>query len=323
MRCLFFCLLIALLTVGCGNYEKQNKEMGMAYQVEDDYGNIVKFNSKPQRVYASTLSIEEVLVDLLEPERFAAISEDALDERYSLIVKKATPVAKKVPAKINVEGVLALQPDLVIVQENLNKSQINALKDVGLKVFVTKVPTNLDMVEKRILKISQALGEPEKGQKLVDDMNAKLQRVTDVVGKLPEEKRKIAMAYSLLGAFGSKEGLFHDICVRSGLRNGAAMAGLVRGEHLSKEKILAINPELFIFPRFSSTQKGDVERMRQEVLNDPSLQTVKAVQQKRYILINDRYRYSASQHMADAITLISQQAYPELYNLPKGRQNND
>lgn len=43
-----------------------------------------------------------------------------------------------------------------------------------------------------------------------------------------------------MGAFGSKNGLFHDICIRSGLRNGAAIAGLKRGEHLSKEKLSAL-----------------------------------------------------------------------------------
>ena len=85
------------------------------------------------------------------------------------------------------------------------------------------------------------------------------------------------------------------------MRNGAAMAGLNRGEHLSKEKIVSVNPDILIFPHYSSTQKGDVDKLRQDVLNDPSLQTVKAVKEKKFIIINDRYRYSASQYIADAL----------------------
>ena len=208
---------------------------------------------------------------------------------------------------------MALKPDLVIVQENRNKAFIDALKDTGLKVMVTKVPTNLEMVQKRIEIIAKAVGEEERGKQIVKDMNKKLALVQSKVGKLPEEKRKIALAYSLMGAFGSKNGLFHDICVRSGLRNGAALAGLERGEHLSKEKIVSTNPDILIFPQYSATKKGDVNKLREDVLSDESLQTVKAVKNKNYIIIADRYRYSASQYMADAIMLLSRQAYPEFY----------
>lgn len=88
-----------------------------------------------------------------------------------------------------------------------------------------------------------------------------------------------------MGAFGSKNGLFHDICIRSGLRNGAAIAGLKRGEHLSKEKIVSTDPDLFIFPRYSATKKGDVDKLREDVLNDQSLQTVKAVKIRVILLL--------------------------------------
>lgn len=314
MRCLVLILVFATILTGCGFNNNSNKAEVNAYQVTDDKNNVIQFQSKPMRVYAATLSIEEVLVDLIEPERFAAISEDATDRNYSLIIEKAAHISKKVPVKLSVEGVLALQPDLVIVQENSNQSQIEALKDVGLKVLVTKVPTNLQMVQKRIQLIADAVGEHKRGENLIHEMNDKLRIVHEKNKNLPENKRKISIAYSLLGAFGSKEGLYHDICIQAGLRNGAAMAGLVRGEHLSKEKILAVNPEILIFPRYSSTQKGDVGRLREEVLSDPSLQTVRAVKNKNFIIINDRYRYSASQYMADAIVLIAKQAYPELYD---------
>lgn len=284
-----------------------------SYSVEDDYGNVLKFERKPQKVYATTLSLEELLVDLLEPERFAAISAGALERDTSLIADKAAHIKNVAPNNMTVEAILALQPDLVIVQENTNKAFVDSIKDTGLKVFVAKVPTNLEMVEKRIERISTALGEAERGQKMLKDMNRKIALVQGKMAQIPEDKRKIAMAYSLQGVFGSSKGLFHDICTRAGLRNGAALAGLERGEHLSKEKIVSINPDIFIFPKTSATKKGDVDKLREDVLHDSSLQTVKAVQNNSYIIIEDRYRYSASQYMADAILLLSKQAYPELY----------
>lgn len=313
VRCLVIVLLMMIFT-GCGMQPQSDNKPNDTYSVVDDYGNVLRFDSKPKKIYAGTLSIEELLVDLVAADRFAAISEDALDGNTSLIKKKAEHVKKVVPAYIGVEAILALQPDLVIVQENHNKAFIDALKDTGLKVMVTKVPTNLDMVQKRIALIARAVGEEERGKQIINDMDKKLAVVQSKVGKIPEEKRKIAIAYSLMGAFGSKNGLFHDICIRSGLRNGAAIAGLKRGEHLSKEKIISTDPDLFIFPRYSATKKGDVDKLREDVLNDQSLQTVKAVKNKSYFIIADRYRYSASQYMADAILFMSEQAYPELYS---------
>ena len=311
MRCLVLILLMMIFT-GCGTQPHVDNKPNDAYSVVDDYGNVLQFDAKPKRIYAGTLSIEELLVDLVSADRFVAIS-DALDGNISLIKEQATHVKKVVPGYIGVEAIVALKPDLVIVQENRNKAFIDALKDTGLKVMVTKVPTNLEMVQKRIEIIAKAVGEEERGKQIVKDMNKKLALVQSKVGKLPEEKRKIALAYSLMGAFGSKNGLFHDICVRSGLRNGAALAGLERGEHLSKEKIVSTNPDILIFPQYSATKKGDVNKLREDVLSDESLQTVKAVKNKNYIIIADRYRYSASQYMADAIMLLSRQAYPEFY----------
>lgn len=306
-------LIMTFLIAGCADNPAMPADNKQAYQVQDDFGNIVKFTSKPQKIYATTISLEELLLDLVPPERFAAISVEATDARYSLVKDKAERVAKKVPIKLNVEGIVALHPDLVIAQENLNKAQIDAMKDAGLKVFVVQVPTNAEMIRKRIINVGKALGEEERGKALAKEMDAKLERVKQVTDTLPYEKRKIVMAYSLMGVFGSKEGLFNDICEHAGVRNGAGMAGLVRGEHLSKERIVAVDPDMFIFPIFSSTHEGDADKFRDEVLHDKSLATVKAVKNKSYMLINDRYRYTTSHLFADSVSEISRKAYPELY----------
>ena len=306
-------IIISLLFLGCGADTGNQADNKQAYQVQDDYGNIVKFDAKPQRIYATTISLEELLLDLVPAEHFAAISQEATDERYSLVKDKADRVAKKVPIKLNVENIVALRPDLVIAQENLNKAQIEAMKEAGLKVYVVKVPTDAEMIEKRITNIAKAVGEEKRGNELIKAMNEKLQYVKKVTGDIPIEKRKIVMAYSLMGVFGSKEGLFNDICENAGVRNGAALAGLVRGEHLSKEKIVAVNPDLFIFPIYSSTREGDADKFREEVLSDKSLATVKAVKNKSYILINDRYRYTTSHLYADSVYEIASKSYPKLF----------
>ena len=91
-------------------------------------------------------------------------------------------------------------------------------------------------------------------------------------------------------------------------------ACLVRGEHLSKEKILEVDPDVLMFSDYSSTQEGDTVLFRKEVLSDPALQSIKAIKNKNIIIIKDRYRYAASQYIGDAICDIAQKTYPEYFD---------
>ena len=87
----------------------------------------------------------------------------------------------------------------------------------------------------------------------------------------------------------------------------------MRGEHLSKEKIIDVDPDVLMFSDFSSTQEGDTELFRKEVLTDPALQSIKAIKNNNVIIIKDRHRYAASQYIGDGILDIAQKTYPEAF----------
>ncbi|WP_297883757.1 ABC transporter substrate-binding protein [Phascolarctobacterium sp.] len=317
MRSFILAMIVILITTGCGlegqGTAVENSVKQTQYQVADDKGNILIFNEKPKRIYATTLSLEEILIDLVPLEHITAISEPAVDTKISLIANKAAHIPVKLPQKVSVEQILSLKPDLIIVQENSNAAFIQALKDVGLKVYITKVPTTLKMVRQRIINLAEAVGEKEQGEKIINELDAKTEFVKNVMNKIPSKDKKVLIAYSLLGVFGSAEGLFNDICINSGVINGAALAGLVRGEHLSKEKIIDVDPDVLMFSDFSSTQEGDTELFRKEVLTDPALQSIKAIKNNNVIIIKDRHRYAASQYIGDGILDIAQKTYPEAF----------
>ena len=317
MRSFILAMIVILITTGCGlegqGTAVENSVKQTQYQVADDKGNILIFNEKPKRIYATTLSLEEILIDLVPLEHITAISEPAVDTKISLIANKAAHIPVKLPQKVSVEQILSLKPDLIIVQENSNAAFIQALKDVGLKVYITKVPTTLKMVRQRIINLAEAVGEKEQGEKIINELDAKTEFVKNVMNKIPSKDKKVLIAYSLLGVFGSAEGLFNDICINSGVINGAALAGLVRGEHLSKEKIIDVDPDVLMFSDFSSTQEGDTELFRKEVLTDPALQSIKAIKNNNVIIIKDRHRYAASQYIGHGILDIAPETYAEAF----------
>lgn len=321
MRSFILIIIVILGITGC-SFDKtvsviEKKEIKTQYQVVDDKGNILDFTDTPRRIYATTLSLEEILTDLVPLERIAAISEPAADPKISLIADKAAQISLKLPQKVSAEQILAIKPDLVIVQENSNTAFIKTLKDSGLKVYITKVPTTLNMVRQRIINLSVAVNEKQQGNRIIDELDHKTKFVKDVIGTMSAEEKKILMGYSLLGVFGSAEGLFNNICINAGVTNGAALAGLVRGEHLSKEKILEVDPDVLMFSDYSSTQEGDTVLFRKEVLSDPALQSIKAIKNNNIIIIKDRYRYAASQYIGDGILDIAKKTYPEYFKKNK------
>lgn len=314
MRCLFLIIILITVLTGCGFSNDAAKSTAVkTYSVTDDLGNVLKFDKKPTKIYASTLSLEEVLVDLVQPDRIVAISEMATDEKLSLIAQKASLVNKKIQGRLGVEGILSLNPDLVLMQDNMDASIINSLKDVGLKVFVSNVPVTVEMIEKRILKIAKAVGEEDKGNKIVGEMWSEILKSQDKLSSLKEDDKRVVMAYSQQGVFGSAKGVFNDICNKALVKNGAAMAGLVRGDHLSKEKIIEYDPEVFIFPSHDTGKYGDLEVFIQEVLNDPALQNVRAIKNNRILIVKDRYRSTTSQYISDAVVAIAEGTYPEYF----------
>ncbi|WP_443935379.1 ABC transporter substrate-binding protein [Phascolarctobacterium faecium] len=322
MRSSFILIIIVILGITGCSFDKtvsviEKKEIKTQYQVVDDKGNILDFTDTPRKIYATTLSLEEILTDLVPLERIAAISEPAADPKISLIADKAAQISLKLPQKVSAEQILAIKPDLVIVQENSNTAFIKTLKDSGLKVYITKVPTTLNMVRQRIINLSVAVNEKQQGNRIIDELDHKTKFVKDVIGTMSAEEKKILMGYSLLGVFGSAEGLFNDICINAGVTNGAALAGLVRGEHLSKEKILEVDPDVLMFSDYSSTQEGDTVLFRKEVLSDPALQSIKAIKNNNIIIIKDRYRYAASQYIGDGILDIAKKTYPEYFKKNK------
>ena len=301
---------ILFLLSGCG--EKPAAEAPGGYDVVDDRGRTIHFDAKPQHVYGNTLSLEEVLLDLLPPERIAAVSPPTLDPEYSLAADKAARVAGRVPAYPGPEPIAALQPDLIFAQLRARPETIATLEEMGFKVFCMEVPTNLDMVRKRLRQMSEAVGEPERGQALLAELDEKVAYVKSRTAGIPPEKRRVLLGFSSMGAFGHPDGLFHDICRQSGVINGAARIHMAYGSHLSDEQILQIDPDIMMFVDDGAANDYGGQ-IRDRVLGDPALQTAKAVKNRRFFFLKDRYRASNTQHMGDAILQIARNVYPEAF----------
>ena len=189
---------------------------------------------------------------------------------------------------------------------------MDSLRDLGIPVFVSRTPNNLEDIFARIETVGRLIGQEENAAARIAEKRALLADVERRVGDIPEEERPIVVAFAFSGVFGRKDGLFDDMCRRASLRNGVAMAGLTATTSVSMEQVVALNPDVFLLPTWS-TEGKTTEEFREKLCRDPLFIHVKAVQENHLYVVPDRYRYNTSQNAADAVYALARAVYPERF----------
>ena len=308
-------LLFVLVALGCGS-----APVGQSggYSVTDAEGRTVAFAEKPVRVLNYALWLDDIVLGLVPPERLVGIDHLADDPNSSNIVQ----IAEKIPVKLNqpsAEQVIALHPDVVFLDAGKDAAVAETLRDPGIRVVACQKPRTADEVRAAVRLIAAALGEEEKGTALIAAYDAECAALAARVAEIPSAERKTVLVISMSPTFGSKGGLFDHLCTMAGVRNGAAEIGLTAGQALTKEHILAVNPDVLIVPVWNDHGSYDIDKFNREYLDDPALQTVRAIRDGRIVRPHEGYIYNASQDMVFGAQDIAHAAYGDVVELPVGR----
>ncbi|MDR1702515.1 MAG: ABC transporter substrate-binding protein, partial [Sporomusaceae bacterium] len=284
---LFFSLF---LVVASGCAPSADKAGGLK-EVKDADGTMVAVQETPKRIVSLGLSVDDILIDIVPAERIAALTYLADDPGISNVAAKAKQVEKRVQA--NVESVLVLKPDLVIVPSWQSKDLVQALRNVGLTVYVCKTAQNMPEVKENIREIAAITDAREKGEQLIAQLDAELNAVLAKVNTIPENERLTVVQFSAMGAGNSFT--LDEICRYAGVKNGAALAGVPYNQMLTKEQIIMINPDFCLLPTYAYASKTvDLNQYRKNLEEDPAYQNIKAVKNKRLYNIPDRYLFTTS-----------------------------
>lgn len=313
---MFSIFMLCLLLSGCPARKVSDKPLNFqdAYVVTDDSGYTMLLAEKPKRIVSLAYSSDEILVELVNMERILAFSRWADDPEITFITSEqaARVTQRAVP---HAEALIALKPDLILAASStLRPEAVQTLREVGIPVYISNSPKNLKDVKQKVMNVAQAVGEEGKGQIIIAQMDERLQKIEEKLAPVTPEKRKCCMAFDFIGVIGNKNNLLADIFRHAHLRNGALQEGIDSGENrLSKEQIIAANPDIFMLPTWNYDGRSDVDTYRQQIITDPALQHVAAVRNNQVKLVSDRYRYVASHHVVESIEVFAKTAYPELF----------
>lgn len=312
-------MIMSALLVGCGaktQTPSASPEASTAYTVTDDAGRKLSFAKKPSRIVSLTYGTDEILTEVVDTKRIQAYSRWAGDNEISFITKEQ---AQKVGCKVHdsLENILKLEPDLVVASIATSNELVQSLEHMGIKVYIARSPHNYQEMCAKIVNLAEAVGEKAKGEALVSKMNERMQALEQRLSKLPDSKRKVAVAFNFTSAMGRRGDLLDNMMTMAHVINGAAAVTPPISEHgsvvISKEMVVGINPDVFLLPTWNFNNKQDIKGYAHAVKNDPAYRNVKAVKNDQIKFVSDKYRYVASQHVVEAIEAIAKAIYPELF----------
>lgn len=312
-------MIMSALLVGCGaktQAPSASPEASTAYTVTDDAGRKLSFAKKPSRIVSLTYGTDEILTEVVDTKRIQAYSRWAGDNEISFITKEQ---AQKVGCKVHdsLENILKLEPDLVVASIATSNELVQSLEHMGIKVYIARSPHNYQEMCAKIVNLAEAVGEKAKGEALVSKMNERMQALEQRLSKLPDSKRKVAVAFNFTSAMGRRGDLLDNMMTMAHVINGAAAVTPPISEHgsvvISKEMVVGINPDVFLLPTWNFNNKQDIKGYAHAVKNDPAYRNVKAVKNDQIKFVSDKYRYVASQHVVEAIEAIARAIYPELF----------
>ena len=312
---LLVCVMVLLGVLGCGG---PPAERTGGHQVTDAARQTIVFDEKPMRILNYAFWLDDIVLGLVPPERLVGIDHLADDPNSSNIVG----IAEQIPVKLNqpsAEKVMAMRPDVVFLDAGRDAAVAESLRDLGIRVVACEKPRSADEVRTAVRLVAAALGEEEKGAALITAYDAECQALAARVAVIPPAERKTVLVISMSPTFGSKGGLFDHLCTMAGVVNGAAEIGLEAGQSLTKEHILAVNPDVLIVPVWNDHGSYDINKFNREYLDDPALQTVQAIRTQRIVRPHEGYIYNASQDMVFGAQDIAHLAYGELIEQPVGR----
>lgn len=211
----------------------------------------------------------------------------------------------------DVEQLTALAPDMLIVS-NLSlydqEAPYQPLIDAGVCVVCVPTSDSVEDVRSDIRFLAAALRVPEEGERVLDEMDAELARVSDIVSDIPEEERK-SVYFEISPApylYSCGSGTYlHEMIELAGGRN--VLADQSGWLSLEGETVVAANPDV-IFTNVNYTD-APVE----EILGREGWAGVSAVQNQNVYYIDNSASALPDQNIVKAVEQMAQALYPERF----------
>jgi iron complex transport system substrate-binding protein len=203
------------------------------------------------------------------------------------------PVVTGTGHAISPESVLALRPDLILTDGTVGPIDVMLqLREAGVTVVFIDVPPGIGQGSGQALRVAEALGVSEVGQRLADRIDAEVAEVVDTIRANtptePDNKLRIMFLYlrgssGIYYLFGSESGA-GELITALGAIDVAGEIGWEGLRPVTDEALIAANPDLIMVMTGGLDSVGGVENLVEE---KPAIGLTRAGQNLRFVDMAD------------------------------------
>ena len=189
---------------------------------------------------------------------------------------------------LNVEGILSLNPTLIIGRDDVRPPQVvQQLRMAGVTVLLLKEPRAFEAAKQRLLTIGKAVGQKKKAKELAKTLDTDIEKLEAKLASRKETPKQKALFLYLRGTqttlvlgTDTAPGAMFDIV---GAENAA---GNIKGNKpMTAESVIAAQPDVYVLFTTSLESVGGVDGL----LNLPGLAHTPAGQNKRIVTLDGQY----------------------------------
>jgi iron complex transport system substrate-binding protein len=253
--------------------------------------------ASPKRIVSLALSSDEILLELVPPDRLVGltylIDDASTTPSHALAPATAARVTEEDP-----EALLALAPDLVVSAGYSRAEPIVLLESAHVPVLGVGSLASLDDVLGAIGTLGDAVGEPSRAGALVGALRARIEAA--------EGRERPAPAPRVLvwegGYTYGRATMPDDLVTRAGGVDVASEAGLRGPVPITEEAAVAFAPDVIVVP----IEEAVPRRRDRSLLGDaPVWRAVAAVREGRVYGVPRAWMGSVSHHAVRALEVLA------------------
>ena len=261
---------------------------------------------------------ETVILDH-KAERIVAVGPNAADLASelagdSVVASTAAPYQSSNGVKqrvaLDVKAIAALKPDIVIVEDDDGTTDlVRPLREAGVKVALLRAPKTVKEVEDQTRNVGQLLGRADKAESLITTMMNYIRDTESLRFARRDDPKKTVAVYNENGLYGAPDTLIQDMLKYVNVDNAATKAGVKWSYMGKKDDLIKVDPDVIIVPADVKAPGFNRDVVLNSYYNDPALKNVKAIKNKKVVIISNEAMMAKTYHIGRGIYNMAQFVY--------------
>ena len=279
---------------GCGAEGDRSSAPGTWLTLEGPDGATLRFDAPPSRIVAGSAGVTEILLELIDRERIAAVP-DQVFQGWATDCGTREQWDGRILKRYRGEDLLAFRPDLVIAQSYQSADAARVIRELGVPVLLLPEIATFEDLIRDIELIASCVDASDRADALVAD----LKRRHDALSSDQRRADVRILSYSNYGTGGWTAGAAcaADLMIRlAGMKNAGAEGGRARHWQLDVERFAAIDPDVVLLGQDTRGETPAAHVLRRNT----TLAKLRAVQAKRIVTLPAALWNTTSHRLLDA-----------------------